>query len=169
MVEICLQPGSTGSWIISFLPFQFPWGRAPTLCHSRGSSGIQFISLPSDSLAPRGDSLSFLIQGEGSIYCSAVPSGSLVPVPTTSFQGACSSSFFHDSFSGNFQRQGVPSQPFRLFSSRVETIRWGLRRKVLSDSVIEKVIEFFREGTQKTYQSAWEKFSKLFASTEHSS
>ena len=142
MVAICLQPGSTGSWRISFLPFQFHWGRAPTPCHSRGSSGIQFISLPSDSLAPRGDSLSFLIQGEGSIYCSAVPSGSLVPVPTTSFQGACSTSFFHDFFSDKFQRQGVPSQPFHPFSSRMETIRWGLRRKGFLDSFIEKVIGF---------------------------
>ena len=157
MVAICLQPGSTGSWRISFLPFQFPWGRAPTPCHSRGSSGIQFISLPSDSLAPRGDSLSFLIQGEGSIYCSAVPSGSLVPVPTTSFQGACSSSFFHDPFSGNFQRQSIPSQPFHFFSSRVETIRWGLRRKGFSDSLLRRKYDF-REGTQKTNQSAWKNF-----------
>ena len=34
----------------------------------------------------------------------------------------------------------------------------GLRRKGFSDSVIEKVIGFFREGSQKTYQSAWNFF-----------
>ena len=114
-------------------------------------------SLSADSLTSRSDSSSIIFQGEGSTYCPAVSSGSLVPVSTTSFQGTPSSSFFNDAFAGNFQRESVPPQPFRLFPSRVETIRWGLESKGFSESVIEKIIGSFREGTQKTYQSAWKK------------
>ena len=116
------------------------------------------LSLSSDSLASRSDSSPILLQGEGNSYCSSFSSGSLVSVSTTSFQVARPSSFFNDSFTGNFQRQSVPTQPFRLFASRVDTISWGLRSKGFSDNVIEKVVGSFRDGTQRTYQSAWKNF-----------